>query len=799
QYYNWNTGTYENVGYRYEDMNYGIDPSTGNYTIVDYTFEEYRFALEYLFSGEMPYAVSVGDENNGVIDRPLVIRPKLHKIVGVEITQIAYTDGLNGFYTSEFSEIIHPTIYNVTGSDVFYALDDMTMNGEFDYGAKANVRYYDKADGTGESGIINYPVNEDGLINMRYRFVGWRLNWKVGGVEAYRFISFDDSASGMDIDLTYAYNDAPPSEALQLQAVFIVQYKQEFFSYNVAGSDSGYAEALASGGYSVGDAPDLKIALSSGSVPFATYNLATGETGTAQVPYIMNNLSSGNAHVLQYIMDVGCSYTLTVKTDERKADADNFTAYNDVAQGYDPDYDSYYATYFNKNTSNEIKSDALTYTGGSYTVNDVFTVDIQYISKAVVRFNNMMYGSGVTLPDAFATYLTGSDAPMTVWDTDTAYGGASEGQADDGIVEIVTKLRNVSNLHGKFDYSLKGFNSGKGFSAYKTLNYQYAIGSADTRLRSNDGNLFNPTHDSYRRYVVIDYNDGYISGGSLIFGNPSYTGTGGKYSVNNTGNGTAANPYRIYNVTQLRNVSLFFYANGDTCRMATRSEYGGIDYVATVFKLFNDVSLQDYAISAAENIPGGNSQAWVPLCFTAGENGQDLGFDGVLDGGNYMLYNLSVFDGGSPDPMDDRSSNLVPSGDTKNPLAKFDYDGLGGYGIFGCINNGEVKNLKIGDAFVALNADRYKDVGLLAAKIYNSVIDNVTFTQHSQWKTVTNLVMTAQGGARIYMESSAERMGILAGTVSSTVVKNVELVLGSAHNIQMSTSATSVATDCGIG
>ncbi len=807
QYYNWNTRAYADIEYRYEDKNYGIDPNTGSYTIVDNTFEEYVFKLGYLFSGEMPYAVSAGDENNRDFSRPLIVRPNLHKVVGLELTQKAYIKELGDEMNSDsdFAGVIHPTISSVTGSGVYYAIDDKTMNGEFDYGAVANIRHYDR---TGENGIINYPLEESNDITTRYRFIGWRMYWEVNGIKAYRFIHLaeGDEAAGLDVELTYMFNDSPPSsDTIQIEALYILQSRQSVYSYNVAGSDYSYQDALARGHYAVNDSPDLSVKLESSAQDFETYDVATGTKGVCTLAYQSENLTSeAGSRALQYLMDVGSKYTVSLKTDERKADVTKFVENtagsntNTNTQGYDPNVDKFHAVYFNKNTAYETKGEELTYTGGTYTVAGTYSIDVQYKSHAKLVFNNVMYGSGVTLPDSILNYLGLDVEKLTVWDTDATYGDSAT--SDNGVIEFNVDLINLggANLHGVFNYSLKGFTSGNGFKAMKKLAYKYRVSATDSVERGNDSNLFNPTHESYRRYIVIDYNDGYISGGSLIFGNPAITGNN-KYNVTNTGDGTAANPYRIYNATQLMNVSLFFYANENSCNTKEKDANGAITEIQTVFKLFDNVKLQDYTNSStASAFPGGISEAWVPLCFSL-DDGYDKGFDGIFDGGGYTLSNLAAYAGGSPDQDNPQDENLVPAEATyRNPLAAFDYDGLQGYGIFGCVYGGTIKNLKIDDSFISFTEERFASVGLLAAKAYNATFENVSFPETKN-PTRTNLIESSNGGARIYMSTWAQNMGMLVGYAKNCQIKNIDVSVGNSSNIYLLSELGSDGGNAGVG
>jgi len=777
QYYNWAERDYRDITYSYSDPNYGIDPTTGAYTVVDSTFEEYRFALNYLFAESgterlMPYAIT---DLSGAT-RPLIIRPKLHKVVSVELTQIAYTDSIDGDYVTdadpEFYNIIHPVINSVPSTDIYQnTISDNRMSATFDYGDTVNLLYYNARE-NGE--IRNHPKVEDGQdYEYCYRFIGWRLYWAAGTptVADYRFISVTTAETGYDFALKYGFNSAPPSATIQLQAVYVVQYRQDFYSYNVANSDASYSEAE---GYSREDAPSLylnyNVDAAYASVKFDSYDILTGTVGDIEIPYRVTALTS-SSHVLQYLMDVGTRYEVISDINRERTPeaekADASSVYLDKMHGYDPEYDLFHKLYYNSVE----QADTLYYTGGKYTVSGVLSTDIQYISKVAIVFENMMYGSGVTVPETLSRYLKGSVTKMTVWDNDAEYGdenldkeigkslGLDENLTDNGIVVFRFKLLNAYNLNGFFNYSLKGFNAGNGLTCNKLLSYTYRV--SDTDLRTEGAKLFDPTAQSYRRYVVVDYNNGYIDGGSLIFGNPSVTGTA-RYAASNTGDGTKDNPYRIYNRTQFRNVGKFFYANENTCRMINASGVSTPNY----FRLYGDISLQDGVSHSMTANPAGDSIAWTPLTYFYEGSESELGFDGVFDGNNHALYDLAVFDGYNPDSTSSVVSNV-------NREDGFDYDNLQGYGIFGCINGGVVKNLKIGDSFVALHNPSYASVGLLASKIYDSTISSVEFIQVSEAKVKTGVVKTSEGGARIFIDTYASKIGMIAGYVSGGTIKDV--------------------------
>lgn len=776
QYYNWNTGKFEDITYFYTDSGYGSG------AVVDNTFETYSFALSYLFAKTsdgtvlMPYAVSEEFENNDGWSKPLIIRPYLHKIVSVELSQIAYVDMLKGITTEDFSNIIHPVISTVPSTDIYPNTRSANkMSATYDYGTTINLKYYNAIDSNNE--VINYPlVEEDGDYNYRYRFIGWTLYWTSEGVSEYRFIndlSKSADIDGFDFDLLYKFGENPPATTVQIEAVYIIQYRQDFYSYNVAKSDAGYNEAA---GLSREDAPAITIDFNALKevVSFPFMDIATRNVSTVNLGYENTKLSEDTeTHVLQYLIDVGCRYVIASEYDKRKADADGDNYFGTAAQrqdngkyqGYDPDFDSFYKLYYN---GEEQKNDH-SYTQKTYTVTDVFQMDLQYASKGIIVFKNMIYGSGVTVPEVLSRYYNnGRYVPMTIWDVDEQYGDenidvkfnqSGTNYSNNGYVVVsIPQLVNVTNLNGQFNYALNGFAAGNGFvSTRMYLNYSYKENNA---LSYNGANLFNPSDNSYRRYIVIDYNDKYVPGDtSLVFGDPNYSGE--KFSVYNTGFGTASNPYRIFNRQQLINMSSFFYANDNTCVINNKN--GTTEQV--YFKLFSDIALQTMSSNLINVVnPADGTEAWVPLTY-AYDNG-DLGFDGVFDGNNHMLYGLAAFDGGDP------SGSALPTN-----IAKTDFDigHLQGYGIFGTINGGTVKNLYIGDAFLKLTHTDYQNIGVLTAKAINANISNITFIQNADHKFSTSYTMTSYGGARLYVNANADRVGLLAGYTIGGTISNITI------------------------
>ncbi len=762
QYYNWSTGEYEDITYSYSDASYGLD-GTGNPVNITSYYENYKFDMSYLYSGNMPYAICADRADNSNNTLPLIIRPSLWKSVAVELTKYAYINYLGGNLQKNFSPIISPTIDRNSiqnSTELHTSTSDDGLKGEYDYGATIKIMYYSVVDSQGN--VLDYTSG-----GIKYRFLGWFLNWKVNNQTEFRMISDSTSMAGYDLTLQYNFGDEPPNDSMELRATYVTQYKQSLFSYNIAGGTT-YSTAYSGGTYAVKDAPAINATVNANTVQFAFYNIATGLITSVAKTEIRTDITA-NSHVKEFYIDVGTDYNVTLDFTQ-VGDAESLYAVasgsNMTRFGYDPDYDTQHKILRNGADTGII----VTYTGESNTASSVYKLEVQYYTKAKLTFTNIMYKAGIKVPSAIANNLTGSYADMTVWDIDTGVYGDGNIYAD-GIVNMKINLTESGiNYHGRFDYSPYGYKSGYGIPAVKNLVYPYINTSGQTV--TSDQMLFNPADVSYRRAIVIDYSTGYMSYGSLMFGDPSWVNPSTKYTVDNVGDGTPVAPYKIYNAAQLQNLGLYYNYNGYSClNDAAEKIY---------FKLFSDIQLQAGVATGSTGTlePYVNSKAWVPICYYYDSSERiHKGFDGHFDGGNYSLYGLAA----------DGIANLTPIDATDNPLANFDYTNLGGYGIFGCIKEGIVENINIGNAYINLQTfvssgatGIVSYVGILAARVYNSVINNITFTENAQIVRYGN---ATYGTARVYINAmDSKGVGLIAGYMENTRMDNIS-VTSNATNV----------------
>lgn len=810
QYYNWVSGAYEDIGYSYADPS-GLTDNLGNDIIIDSTNMEYIFSLEYIFSGEMSGAISDSSGNA----RPLIIRPFMRKVVSIELSKLAYLDYLGGTSESGFSSIVAPSIdrnnvvfvttnnFYGTGEPFEYTSDDSSY-GEYDYGAKLKIRSYCNI--ITETGMPRYIDN----VGNKYRFLGWFFNWSVNNVANFRYILDMEDETNLageeyNIYLTYNFGEEPPeNDTVQYRAVYICQYEQNLYSYNIAGGFT-YANAVNNGQFSYKDAPSLdynSLLITTGNVTFSAFD--TRKIGNARavytnIPYGYDMLSSAlDTHKMQFYIDIGCQYTFSLNF-LKVGYVANYVSNNASTQwaGYDPDYDRQYSIIFSNDAAktdtyaNALKSPSKYVFGGanesnlidsSITVSGDLQIDIQYATEVKLIFKNIMWYSGITLPLSLSQELTyGKNNPtsaLTVWDyytsEDNGFGDSNITAADGTVViNFILDTTRYTNFWGDFKYTPYGYKDGQGITPLKRLVYYLDNNNNkyDSFRATNNQTLFNPNVSEYRRHIEINYNqsfDPYIEGGTLLFGDKNYGGAGGIFSIENTGNGTNAKPYKIYTAQQLKNINLFWYYNDFSCINTSGNQ--------THFKLYQDINLQglDQNSSSAPYMLANSmaTKAWVPLCYQY-IAGVIYGFDGVLDGSEKTLYGLAV--------KGIAGGNLV-NPDSPETLIHEKYDYTYGYGIFGMVKNGKIKDINIGNAFIDLpsllsagydSSATCANIGVLAAGMINAEINNVTFKERYA------IGRYNKDGViyRIYINSktSGTNVGSLAGFMSNCIVKTITM------------------------
>ncbi|HKL73480.1 MAG TPA: hypothetical protein VJ903_01160 [Clostridia bacterium] len=787
QYYNWVSGKYEDIGYSYNDPS-GLIDSLGNEIVIDCTNTEYNFNLGYIYSESMPGAIN---SSTGEV-RPLIIRPFLRKVVSVALDKLTYIDYLGGNSETDFTSQVGPSIdgldivfpqtnnfYNL-GSPYQYISDD-NCSAEFDYGAKINIRSYCNIES--ETGLPLYNTEDE-----NFRFVGWFMNWEVNGIARYRYIldmngGVNKADENYPIYLAYAFGEEPPEDdTIQYRAVYINQYEHKVYSYNIAGGET-YQDAFNGGQYSFKDAPAINrnsLSINTQAISFASYDTSqTGNNraGITELSYNLEILSDeSETHKLEFYIDIGCIYSFNMDMSYINRVA-NYVSNNQYSTpyGYDPAYDKQHKIKFSDDVANEKEEDYLNALAGNYIFSGVnasnpidsniqvskhLQIDIQYVSQVKLIFKKLMWKAGITLPYNLSNYLLPGNHSLTIWDYYTKFYsgyGDTVNNTPDGTVHTYFRLKpgQYTNFYndGVFKYVPYGFKDGQGIPLNKLVYY--------VNTGNNNQTLFNPGVPQYRRHVEIDLTT-YIDGGPLLFGDPNYSGD--PYSTSNTGEGTSASPYRIFTARQLKNINMFWYYNEFSC-VNTLGH-------ATNFKLFNNINLQGLDESSSTTpytlANGTITEAWMPMCYARDESPN--GFDGILEGNNKYVYGLAAYGRAG--------GNLPDTSDTSNAPDHERYDYTFGYGIFGLIKGGTVKNLKVGNAYIdvaslisggASTTDKPANVGILAAVIEDATITNITFDE--------NIEIGRYGAYRIYLNAGTgtNGIGILAGLVKNSIITTVVL------------------------
>ncbi len=787
QYYNWGTGSYEDIKYIYSDEN-GMTDSQGNvilYTCYDYN---YKLDLSYVYDEvNMPNAISVEVEGEREL-RPLLVKPALTKTVKVNLEKASYTTRLSSYeeeLNTEFGNSVSPQIADVDNSVYFKYTSDTRTEGEYDYGSKILINSYSRLD----NGL---PYYVDLLDNQSYRFVGWQLNWDINNNKQYRMIkqagSLQEEKAGFALPLVYNQDDEQSNGEFLFRALYINQYKQTINSYNIAGGEQNYEIALKNGRFSIMNSPYLKEINFSFSTEaertfasmdlgnFSENSLVIATDTQRKLIEKSDDFVQSSEHIKEFYIDAGCGYEYQLDFDREyitnnsvtndgvvtKTDLNNYInngrMESNFTYGYDAEFDEFYQAKLKTNDE-----DFVTLEGFGSILNDLHeitavnnnqVIDIQYQSKAKLYFYNIMEGAGISVPED----LKDKTNESTYWDED-----------NDGIV-LIGDI-NVDNIdhYDNYNYALMGVSDGLGIQSIKRTTYVY-----DDKGNTNT-TLFNPILSEFRRCVVIDYSENYLpmERDTVLFGNPSISQTNElRYSQAVTGNGSEINPYKIYDEEQLKNIGLMFMYNNDSVN--------GIYY-----ELSDDIAL---STPESLSIPyDRRNNAWIPICF-GGMNDDDeiVGFDGTLIGNNNAIRGLSLFAGTASDGA---INNIVSKDNGKEPNNLFnDYDYTNGYGIFASINGGTIQDVTIGNSYIRINSlesasadyigSKINNVGLLSAKIYNSNISNITFDEKQNMANGAFAEQTSLAH-RIYINAiGSNNVGLLAGYVADSNISNVEINVG---------------------
>ncbi len=405
----------------------------------------------------------------------------------------------------------------------------------------------------------------------------------------------------------------------------------------------------------------------------------------------------------------------------------------------------------------------------SYVSNKNFTVDIQYVTTAVLVFYNMIYESGISVVEEHLIRdLTGGKKTLlTVWDDDgVRYGDwvadgekikalMSGGSQANGEVVIRVTLQRMDNSGGyakQVKYALNGMKEGSGIETDRAI-YD---GSGRT--------LFNPMTEGYGRWFEYNMNEyfGVLSNSpirnTLVFGKGAdgtnttvntqkvgiHATVSYAYNTAHCGNGTAENPYYVYipltdsyayttDNTQLRFLDTFWKNNEYSCQDSDNKQ--------TYFKIYmqsGQINLQGQNLSSGSvvNDPKGNTAYWTPLFMDTEGDSTDgnetiiRGFDGVL------LGNGAVFEG------------LAMYGNFSGQY----------YGIFAKVCGGTVRDVTLRNAFVDLTGNPETEyVGGLVAYAKDITLINITVQLYTTLAYGNHHLYGTSGitGAAVYMQSDS--------------------------------------------
>lgn len=381
QYYNWGTGLWTDIPYKYEDKNYGVS-ADGKYTVVDCYFENYNFSLAGLYNSGMDYAISYTDKTNIDANRPLLIRADMYKQVSVRLRQYSFDNDLQG-EISEFelsTNIVMPQIVSNVPSDSRFPKrsEQQTLSGKFEYGTDITISY-------NQSKTTAQVIMDNQLV--RYRFLGWFMMYGESAEEEYQSAyylynsEYDTSGSeNYTVTLTCMTNESRMT--FNFRAYYVTQYRQTIYSYNISGGEEQDYQSAMSYGYSVNDAPNVKFIgttktgkdfryvnkLSYSGSNKLDYDCFTDAGAVSKQFYYWVNSIVGecprqnvngadyvnNSKTHDYFIDAGLKYTLEVDTDG----SDEGLTDNQIrngARGFYPGVDTLYECfYYTENESDKV-------------------------------------------------------------------------------------------------------------------------------------------------------------------------------------------------------------------------------------------------------------------------------------------------------------------------------------------------------------------------------------------------------------------------------------------------------------
>lgn len=547
----------------------------------------------------------------------------------------------------------------------------------------------------------------------------------------YRFIDWYKSANSNEVDDSLIITNVPGETTVAWQVHLKFDYGMQEQNYRfIQGRYIKQWEIrvssrnLATGDWVKNDAPKLVLS--------RILDLQNNSDITDLSRYSVIDQGDWSIHL---ILDAGLGVDVNL----------NMAHVPGALQGYNPEFDKLYDC----TDLRTDKGEFATYSGSEITFLRVSafnsrTIQLRYETFGELIFENLMFHAGIRLTDIMSGYIkdrfkdvmTFPSGPIIIRDGDD---NVIDGRASFNMIPIRDINYMGSTLSYTYDYVPYGFNTAE--DNYIPIR----------RSVLNDSNLDLAHFDSRRadvtKRVTINYQNyklfGIGSNGSVpgTESNPYLIGV----NVNNSNQLSTVAQAR----TQFRNIEVFFDNNNFSC-------------ANVVFSLQQDIHLNSDINSnepTAEQVR--NAYNWVPICYK-----NDRGFDGTLLGNGKALRSLYVNGLGKFVP----TNNNAADGDITQ--TKYDYLQYG-YGIFSSIQNGTIKNVKLGTATIMLDYIKnsqnneingpQSNIGLLAARISgdNTLLENI------------EIITTDAGGYvpgyNIYIKGRASQVGVIAGHIGCQV------------------------------
>lgn len=396
QYFNWNTMKWMNIPYQrkgsgatantYIDCyfaNYVIDIPDALYAIHDGSVDERDVEKVYYNNVAMPYAVSASNEKNVATSaddvRPLLIRPDFYQSVSINLSQNLYRTDLGD---EDPEQSVMPNSLVSPAIDVSKTVDQSVgmnrsvtpspfMKGTFEYGTSITVTN-NKANPGGE--VLNG--------NARYRFLGWFM--KYNNVFYYLPNSESDASGSPYFTIKLTCKSDYSETNMLFSAVYVLQYKQTVYSYNISGSgttnanNTDYASTSLSTN-SFAASPVLTVttnltdngsatpdAIVFNTLPMnSTYIDFTHPTTTNKYYWVTNaNVNSStntrtranadathftvSGRSLDYYYDVGCTFNIKMPDNYTSGETTLEEVKTSAKTGYCPETDTMYKYIKNK-------------------------------------------------------------------------------------------------------------------------------------------------------------------------------------------------------------------------------------------------------------------------------------------------------------------------------------------------------------------------------------------------------------------------------------------------------------------